>query len=82
MLGLNEAIEVGVLFGSRGVRPVWFRWQGRRVEIKTVTLHWRHWEGWEMISHFTVSDDLNLYELILRHQALTWRLCRVEAADA
>jgi len=71
---LREAIETGVLFGRGGIWPVWFRWNGRKVQVRQVTMRWRTTQGRALITHFAVTDGLNLYELTLNHQDLTWHL--------
>ena len=83
MVGLDEPIQVGVLFGAGEVRPIWFRWRGRRIEVKAVTLRWCSRQGRESLTHFAVSDGLNLYELTFHPQQIAWRLTKVgEPADS
>jgi hypothetical protein len=81
MIKLDEPIAVGVLFEKNVVRPVWFRRQGRKVEIQSVTSRWSVPQGRELVTHFGVSDGLNLYRLTLSHRTLVWRLSGVAQSD-
>lgn len=82
MVELDEPIQVEVLFGAGQVRPVWFRWRGRRIEVKAVTLRWDSRQGAEFLTHFAVSDGLNLYELTFHPRRFAWYLTKVKDTDA
>ena len=77
-MDLDEPVQVGVLCAPGQIRPVWFRWGGRKVEIKAVTMRWRSTQGRVLLSHFAVTDGLNLYELTVNHHSLTWRLTKTD----
>ena len=78
MVELDDPVQVGVFFEEVKVHPVWFRWRGRKIQIQRVTMHWHSTQGRVSLSHFAVSNGLNLYELTLNHQDLTWRLTRAD----
>ncbi len=79
MTELDDPIQVAALFGGGQLRPVWFRWQGRKIEVRQVNLSWRSSQGRAILTHFAVTDGLNLYELTINHQDLTWRLTKSDA---
>ena len=78
MVELNDPIQAGVLFAGSQVRPVWFRWRGRTVRVQKVTFRWCSMQGRERLSHFSVTDGTNLFELTFHAQGLTWRLTKAD----
>jgi len=75
---LNEPVEVEVLFSDGKVRPLWFRWRGRKIEVRETTFVWRHTEGISTFAHFAVTDGVDTYELILDSRRFAWTLSKVE----
>ncbi len=74
---LHDPIEVDVRFGSRGMRPLWFVWQGRRRVVREVTCAWSERDGALNYRCFSVSDGEALYELRFDARALRWHLMKV-----
>ncbi|HEX9780618.1 MAG TPA: hypothetical protein VGB20_05320 [bacterium] len=74
---VNDSIEVGAQFGTGGLRPEWFVWQGRRRVIRQVTCAWREPDGGVSHRCFAVTDGVMTYELKLDLRTLRWRLTRV-----
>ena len=80
MLAIGESISVIAAFGiSPGLRPLRFKWSGRRVDIKEVTYEWSTMEGNSRMLHFSVTDGSTLYELSFDTNAISWRIEGVEA---
>ena len=77
---LSDPVEVGVRFGERGMRPVWFLWQGRRRMIRDVTCVWSERDGRQLHHYFAVTDGQALYELCFEVGALRWRLTKIALA--
>jgi hypothetical protein len=74
---LEDPIEVEVHFGPRGMRPLWFVWQGRRRAIREVTCAWSERDGILVHRRFTVTDGEGCYELQFDVRALRWQLTKV-----
>lgn len=77
---LNEPIQVEVLFAEGKARPVWFIWRGRKVRIKETTFTWKHAEGTTLFVHFSVTDGIDTYELVVDSKHFSWKLAKVETA--
>ena len=74
---LDDPIEVEVHFGPRGMRPLWFAWQGRRRLVRQITCAWQERDGLLVHRYFTVSDGDTIYELRFDARALRWHLTKV-----
>jgi hypothetical protein len=71
---INETISVIAAFGSNGLVPKKFQWQGRAYEIKKVNLSYHVWAGRSKIYYFAVSDDCNYFKLQFNTDSLGWVL--------
>jgi hypothetical protein len=75
---LNEPIDVLTVFREGRMAPVKFRWAGRTHPIARVAYRWVTREGAYPIYHFSVvTDDDQLYEIILNTQTMQWSLTKV-----
>ena len=74
---IQEPIEVEARFGPRGMRPLWFLWQGRRHEVREVTCAWSERDGLLVHRCFAVTDGTACYELRFDTRALRWQLTKV-----
>jgi len=74
---IDEQIIVGAIFRNNTVKPRWFIWNDRKYQIKEVTFNWKSRIGSDTISHFSVSDGKNLYEISLSQKYLSWKLEKV-----
>jgi hypothetical protein len=74
---LEDPIDVDVRFSQRGMRPLWFIWQGRRRVVREVTCAWHERDGALVHRCFSVSDGESLYELRFDARALRWHLMKV-----
>lgn len=71
---INEKIKVGAVFGKDGVKPKWFKWQARTVEIKETTYTWKTLDGNAEVLHFSVTGEAGNYELSFNQKTLVWVL--------
>ena len=78
MTTINTPIQVGAIFKAGVISPKWFIWEGRRYDVKKVNLAWQRAEGETLIHYFSVSDDLNSYEISFDSKGMTWRLNKAE----
>ena len=74
---LDEPIEVDVRFGPRGMRPLWFVWQGTRRTVRQVTSAWQEHDGLLIHRCFSVTDGEACYELRFDVRALRWSLKKI-----
>jgi hypothetical protein len=74
---LSDPIEVAVHFGPRGMRPVWFTWQGRRREVRAITGAWSERDGALVHRCFAVTDGQAVYELRFDVRSLRWHLTKI-----
>jgi len=74
---LQDPIEVIARFGERGMRPLWFTWQGRRRVIREVTGTWQERDGLLVHRGFSVTDGQACYELRFDARALRWHLMKI-----
>lgn len=74
---INEPIHIAVVFSHGAVKPAWFLWQGRRHDVREVTMRWQTRDGRDPILHLGVTDGANDFELTLNQQTLTWRVVSV-----
>jgi hypothetical protein len=77
---LSDPIEVTAHFGQRGMRPVWFAWQGRRREVRAVTGAWSERDGSVVHRCFAVTDGQAVYELRFDGRSLQWHLMKIALA--
>jgi hypothetical protein len=77
---LNEPIQVGAVFKKSGVVPRWFLYHGKKIRIQEVTYVWKENVGQALYHHFSVSDGMNLYDLMFQPERLYWRLAAIEDA--
>ena len=78
---IGEPVIVGAVFGSPSkVRPAWFIWNGRRHNVKETNFTWVERKGRTSLHHFAVSDGVDIFELILNAETLTWRLEQMETS--
>ena len=73
---INESIEVGAVFGKSRIKPKWFIWNGRKIEIKEVTYAWMGREGDAIIQYFAVTNGATSFELSLNQKTMRWTLCK------
>lgn len=71
----NDPIDVLVAFSQKeGLKPLAFRWQGRRINIQKVNLRYESSNGKEPVIHFAVSNDSAAYQLDYYSQQQRWKL--------
>lgn len=78
ILSLYEPVRVGAVFEDSWPRPVWFGFQGQKVVAKEVCYRWKEREGDDTLYKFTLSDGVNLYELLFSARKMTWFLVAME----
>ena len=78
---LNEAVDVEAYFGPRGMRPVWFLWQGKRRAIREITCAWNERDGLLVHRCFSVTDGEACYELRFDARLLRWQLTKLVVAE-
>jgi hypothetical protein len=78
---LHEPVQVGVVFQRGMAKPVWFIRQGRRYEVRHVTMRWTTREGRATLLHFAVTDAANTFELAFNQETLAWHLLAVEPGE-
>lgn len=71
---IEESVEVGAIFGKNKIKPKWFIWNGRKVDIKELTYAWKAREGEAVIQYFAVTDGATSYELSLNQKTMSWTL--------
>ena len=74
MMRTNEVAVVEAGFGKKGVWPLSFVWEGRRHEVKRVTMRWEERNGGKKYACFTVDTGGMVAELMLDRENLEWRL--------
>ena len=73
---INESIDVGAVFGKNRIKPRWFVWNGRKIDVKEVTYAWKGREGDAVILYFAVTDGATSFELSLNQKTMQWFLCK------
>ena len=71
---INESIEVGAVFGKSRIKPKWFVWNGRKIDIREVTYAWKAREGEAVVQYFAVTDGATSFELSLNQKTMQWTL--------
>ncbi len=77
---LDEPVQVGAVFKKAGVLPRWFLYHGKKIKVREVTYSWKENVGQSLFHHFSVSDGINLYDLVFQPERLFWKLEAVEDA--
>ncbi len=76
---VGEPIDVSAVF-SRGVRPVAFRWRGRKYAISEVTgRHSALKGGYRRYSFAVRAGTDEIYEIMLDTSSMVWRLERIHS---
>lgn len=66
-----------------GVTPLAFHWRGRRMPVAACGRTWVTGEGEARESHYLVmSAGEEVFELVLEHNTLQWRVASQRAAQA
>ena len=71
---IGQRIKVGAVFEDELITPKWFKWMDKKYEIKSVSMRWKSFSGSSVITHFSVTDGKNLYELTFNQKSLDWML--------
>ncbi len=74
---IGEPVAVGAIFRHGRVHPRWFVWKGKKIAVQEVTFRWEDEQGEAKRYYFSASDGVNLYELCLNAEKMSWRLERV-----
>ena len=72
----EEPIDVAVVFKGGKAYPKSFKRGSRKYVISEVTYHWEEKRGGDLLHFFTVTDQVNLYQIYLNTRYLHWRLTR------
>ena len=73
---LNERIQVLAWFKKGKISPRQFVWNDKTYKIKEITYNWQEHQGREVISCFTVSTGIDLYQISFNNTTLSWRINR------
>lgn len=76
---LDGAVGVEVGFWGTRVIPLRFVWNGRRYEVKRITMNFERRDGGRRYKCFAVDTGGMVAELRLDREELTWRLAAVDA---
>jgi len=74
---IGDDIEVEVGFSRGKARPYRFLWKNRPYAIREITYQWRDREGRALLTYFSVTDGVNLFELCFNSETLLWKLTKV-----
>jgi len=77
---LNERVEVLTWFRNGKIQPRIFIWNHKKYKIKNITYNWQERRGQELISHFSVNTNLNLYQISFNNTSFAWRIVKVISA--
>jgi hypothetical protein len=78
MQNINELIGVEVGFWGRRMTPLRFVWNGRRHEVKRVTMNFERTDGGKKYMCFAVDTGGMVAELVLDREDLIWKLQATE----
>ena len=72
---LLEMITVGAIFEPpANVKPAWFIWNGRKIQIVRTNHTWSQREGITTLYHFSVTDGTDTFHLVMNSDTQTWQL--------
>lgn len=74
---IDQTIQVGAIFKNSLLHPVWFKWDGRKYEVKKVNYAWQTKKGEALVYHFSVSSAGNTYEITFNSKEMAWRLSSI-----
>lgn len=72
----DEAISVGVVF-DKGIKPVWFKWQGILHKIDRITYRWKDKVGDNIRHYFSMDTGGVIYQIYFSDRELLWRMDKV-----
>ncbi len=70
----NTSVDVLASFTGTGLKPVAFKWGGRRISVDAVNLIFDSMAGRERIIHFAVSSAQAAYQLDYYSLKQQWKL--------
>jgi hypothetical protein len=77
----GEKVIVGAIFGSGArIRPAWFLFGGRKVKVEKTNYMWTERRGRDILHHFSVSSDGDIFHLVYSSEDLSWHLGLVKLA--
>jgi len=74
---IGDDIEVEVRFSRGKVRPFRFLWRGQPHAVREVTYQWQDRAGRALLTYFSVTDGVNLFEICFNSETLRWKLTKV-----
>lgn len=71
---INEIIDVVASFKKTTVEPKFFFWRRKIYKVGKVHLIHTSRQGAQILYHFSVTDEINYFELIFNPLLLSWTL--------
>lgn len=70
-----EPVIVGAIYDpAASLRPAWFIWNGRRIKIERTNHAWSEREGITTLYHFSVTDGMDTFHLVMNNETQSWHL--------
>jgi hypothetical protein len=74
LVKVNEVVEVIAIFRKNKVLPVMLKWNNRTYKITKMDMVHQTFDGNIRMHHFSVSDHINFFKLVLDTKSLKWIL--------
>jgi len=74
---IGQRVKVGAVFENELISPKWFKWMDKKYDIKSISMRWKSFAGNAVLTHFSVTDGKNLYELSFNQKSLEWMLNKI-----
>lgn len=75
----SQKIRVFTDFNGQQVRPIAFKWSGKRYDVRRVNLVYRRRVGSRYVWCFAVSDEAHNFVLVYDPENLQWMLEEVSS---
>ena len=70
-----EPVTVGAIFEpTASVKPAWFIWNDRKIKVVRTNHAWSEREGIATRFHFSVTDGMDTFHLVMNSDTQSWHL--------
>ena len=78
---LLEPLIVGAIYDPAAkLKPAWFIWNGRKIKVVRTNHAWSERVGTATLFHFSVTDGMDTFHLVMNNDTQSWHLEGVQLA--
>ena len=71
---IDEPVEVLVKFETNKIMPCYLKWRKKTYKLEKLNLVYEEKQGENKFYYFSVSDNVNCFNLVFSTKDLSWRI--------